>query len=55
VLSPRFAQRNKKKTIAEREPWAEETPYPWKKYRFREVHGTASFLHFNIFLGGMGE
>ena len=35
MLSPRFAQKNRKyknkKKTAEKEPWAEEAPYPWVK------------------------
>jgi hypothetical protein len=46
MLSPRFAQKNRKyknkKKTAEKEPWAEEAPYPWGKYRFRGLHGAAS-------------
>jgi len=31
-----------KQKPAEKEPWAEEAPYPWGKYRFRGLHGAAS-------------
>jgi hypothetical protein len=53
--SPKNIENTTIKKPAEKEPWAEEAPYPWGKYRFRGVHGAASLLHLNIFFGGMGK
>jgi len=33
---------NRKIKTAEKEPWSEEAPFPWGKYRFRGLHGAAS-------------
>jgi len=61
MLSPRFAQKNRKyknkKNQPRRNPGLRKHLTLGLKYRFRGVHGAAgcSLLHLNIFFGGMGK